>query len=256
MSRPISFATLEGHQGACAAEFFLRELRSTIQPEREALTQLRDEWSGKLQADHDHFQRQIAHQSELSKHFKSELEQLKTDRDGQLKAEIEAWEKLHKQYDESLALQKPVRYWMMKATSHRIWAWVFGVVALACIGLAFWQLYAHAPQLLIPQPGAEKTWHPSYFSLSILIASAVFAVWIIRIFVRLCLSHTHLLSDANERVTMARTYISLLRSKGGLQDKDRELILQALFRPSATGIVKDDGVPLSWLDFVTRQKNM
>jgi hypothetical protein len=35
--------------------------------------------------------------------------------------------------------------------------------------------------------------------------------------------------------------------------EDRQLILTALFRPAADGIVKDEGIPPSMLEFLTRQ---
>jgi hypothetical protein len=86
----------------------------------------------------------------------------------------------------------------------------------------------------------------------VLLAAGVFSVWLVRIVVRLFLSHVHLLADANERVTMANTYLALQHSKEGLVEQDRQLILQVLFRPSTSGVVKDDGVPLSWIEAITK----
>lgn len=36
-------------------------------------------------------------------------------------------------------------------------------------------------------------------------------------------------------------------------NEDRQLILQALFRPASDGIVKDEGLPPSMFEFLTRQ---
>jgi hypothetical protein len=79
-----------------------------------------------------------------------------------------------------------------------------------------------------------------------------FAFWFERIFVRLLLSQVHLYTDASERVVMAKTYIALLREGQGMKDEDRRLILQALFRPAVTGIVKDDAIPPTVLEWITR----
>ncbi len=38
------------------------------------------------------------------------------------------------------------------------------------------------------------------------------------------------------------TYLALLR-KGNLQPSEQSLILTALFRPTSTGIIKDDAAP-------------
>jgi hypothetical protein len=52
---------------------------------------------------------------------------------------------------------------------------------------------------------------------------------------------------------MARTYLSLLEGDRLASKEDRQLILQALFRPTSDGIVKDEGIPPSALEFLTRQ---
>ena len=44
----------------------------------------------------------------------------------------------------------------------------------------------------------------------------------------------------------------MLRRDQGVKPEDRQLILQTLFRPAATGMVKDDGVPLSVIEAVTK----
>ncbi len=62
---------------------------------------------------------------------------------------------------------------------------------------------------------------------------------------------TWLASDAAERVVMIKAYVALAR-EGKLDDSHRSLILQALFKPSTTGLVKDDAVPASMLDLATR----
>jgi len=40
--------------------------------------------------------------------------------------------------------------------------------------------------------------------------------------------------------------------KGAVTEKERELILAVLFRPAATGIVKDDAMPLTLAEAATR----
>ena len=47
---------------------------------------------------------------------------------------------------------------------------------------------------------------------------------------------------------MTNTYLSLIRSNETLNDENRTLILQILFRPAATGIV-DDGGPATPMEF-------
>ena len=95
---------------------------------------------------------------------------------------------------------------------------------------------------------------PPYWKLALLGIIAVLGVWLARLIVRIFLSHLHLGTDAKERVTMIQTYLALLREEHGLKDDERQLILQTLFRPSATGIVKDDGIPPSLVEIASRFK--
>lgn len=70
--------------------------------------------------------------------------------------------------------------------------------------------------------------------------------------VRIFLSQLHLAQDAAERTTMVTTYLSLLESKSVLSEEDRKIFLAAIFRPTSDGIVKDDGIPPSMADLLTR----
>ena len=53
-------------------------------------------------------------------------------------------------------------------------------------------------------------------------------------------------TDAGERVVMAQTSLALVAESAGPKDVDRTLVLSSLFRPSSTGVVKDDAAPLFW----------
>ncbi|MCP4539940.1 MAG: hypothetical protein GY832_22600 [Chloroflexi bacterium] len=92
------------------------------------------------------------------------------------------------------------------------------------------------------------------WKLGLVAIIATIGVWAIRVLVRLLMSNIHLHDDAAERRTMLLTYLALLR-EGELPEGDvRQLILQALFRPSSTGIVKDDAAPpfmAQWLKLTT-----
>ena len=94
---------------------------------------------------------------------------------------------------------------------------------------------------------------PEAWRLAMIVLIGLFAVWGVRLVVRMFLSHLHLATDAAERVVMTRTYLSLLEGDRLSSKDDRQLILQALFRPSSDGLVKDEGIPPSMLEFLTRQ---
>ena len=98
-----------------------------------------------------------------------------------------------------------------------------------------------------PAGSVPETWR-----LAVLALVGVFTVWALRLVVRMFLSHLHLLTDAGERVVMVQTYLSLMEGEHLTSKEDRQLILQALFRPAADGIVKDEGVPFSLAEALTR----
>ena len=88
--------------------------------------------------------------------------------------------------------------------------------------------------------------------IGLLTVAATMGVWLIRLLVRNYLSHVHLAHDAAERVAMMQTYLALIE-EGKLQDEGhRNLILQALFRPASSGIVKDDASPPFMAEWLKR----
>jgi hypothetical protein len=154
-------------------------------------------------------------------------------------------------YDKKLALQASVSYWTTKASRHRNFSIAFGflfVLSLLTVGYLFFQevyplLKDASPDKPIP-----------YWVLALILIGAVISIWIVRLVVRVLLSHIHLQRDASERSTMLLTYLALLREGAGLKEDDKKLILQALFRPSSSGIVKDDALPSGMYDLITKLK--
>lgn len=168
----------------------------------------------------------------------------------QLKAEHEsAMEALRKTFREELALRAPAEYWRTKRDGHLQWAWVTGGVSFTGIGGAAAGLVWQVHELLVKTPAGSV---PETWRVAVLALIGLFTVWALRLVVRMFLSHLHLWTDAGERVVMVQTYLSLLEGDQLSSKEDRQLILQALFRPAADGIVKDEGVPFSLAEMLTR----
>lgn len=177
---------------------------------------------------------------------------------------------LRKTYDDFMSIQSPVRYWEQKRIRHRNWSWGSGVATLVAM-FVVWNLLSakldavksgavlSANKLAASQPViASKvqaaadvggSWH---FDVAVLILLGTLSFWVIRLLVRVFLSHLHLENDAAERATMARTYLALLRRGKLPEGDDLKTVLAALFRPSGDGIVKDEGMPPSMVDFLTK----
>lgn len=174
-------------------------------------------------------------------------------------------------YDKHMALAAPVEYWEIKRKRHSMWSIVSGIAIVVCMCLAAYGLHSELQSLgksvtaekILPsltahsQPAATSTlqtiaetsaaWHLGSF---ILLATLSF--WFIRLLVRIFLSSLHLENDAAERVTMAKTYLALLRNGNLPAGESINTILAALFRPTGDGIVKDEGVPPTALDWFTK----
>lgn len=177
-------------------------------------------------------------------------------------------------YDQHMAIAAPVDYWERKRIKHRNMTWASGVaVIFGMIGVGLFltskmenisktlavsdsatQLSTassvQAASSVVTSTSASATWQ-----LGIFLMLAVLSIWAIRLLVRIFLSNMHLENDAGERVTMAKTYLALIRSDSLSKEKNIDAVLAALFRPTGDGIVKDEGLPPSAVDFLTKLGN-
>ncbi len=158
-------------------------------------------------------------------------------------AAISDLNKVKDTYSEHMKLKAPVKYWTDKATEHiaeslqyrKYIAWYVPIALVVVVGSIFllgWKSGSYIDQHVL-----------LVFDAAIILILTTTALWGARILVRLFLSEHHLALDATERAVMAETYLALVN--GGAADKsDREALLKAMFRPTADGIVKDDGMPI------------
>lgn len=156
---------------------------------------------------------------------------------------------LQKTFSEAMTLRAPVDYWNERKSRHEARSKVtgrfaFGSMAGLAIGLggtAYWVLSN------LTSEGKPEAWRVAVIGLV-----GVLGVWAVRLIVRLFLSNAHLATDADERVTMVKTYLALMEADKLPTDDDKKLILQALFRPASDGMVKDEGLPHPALEFLTK----
>ena len=155
-------------------------------------------------------------------------------------------ETTHNTYLEQMMLKAPVEYWRTKAGEHKRAArelrnWLAGFFALMIGGyaIAFTAMHQQLAGFLLQFQGSTG---------ALLVVSAGFALlaslplWIGRLLVKFYLSEHHLATDAKEREVMTQTYLALT-ADGAIDDKDRSLILAALFRSTPDGVVKDNSQP-------------
>lgn len=152
---------------------------------------------------------------------------------------------LQKAFGDGMALRAPVEYWKVKAKNHADKAQELLKASFIAMGLLAVVLCLAAWWTLSGTADVRK------FTVVVLLGTL--GIWAIRLIVRMFLSNSHLATDAEERVTMVQTYLSLLEEGKMESGDDRKLILAPLFRPASDGLVKDEGLPHPVLELLTRQ---
>ena len=69
-----------------------------------------------------------------------------------------------------------------------------------------------------------------------------FMAYLIKTFSKMTFSSFHLMRDAEERERLTMGYLALIK-EGAVTEKERELILEALFSRSETGLIKHESGP-------------
>ena len=158
---------------------------------------------------------------------------------------LAAFENMHADMQDKLALNESVSYWSgkkgkkikhvkrLRLYSLALVAWV--IVSLGLVGgvLAY----------CIRSAGDTPNLYELALYLPINILLVLMAVWGVRIFARLILSENHLATKAEEKGAMLQTYLALLNEGAALSD-DRSVALEAIFATAQNAPI-DDSMPAS-----------
>ena len=221
-----------------------REAISRFETEAERLTNTRERaWQENLKA------ADATARSWHRSRVRRWLRYAKSARDHQTDA-ISSIKAVEAAYKEKMGLAAPVEYWEAKAEEHqkaehwmRAAVIAFFPAALAGLALAFNQT---ALSLIKMASVAQEPGAPPFPTAVFIIASAGLAscaglvFWVGRLLTKLHLSQHHLRQDARERATMTKTYLALIEN-GAASAEERQIILNALFRNTSDGIVREEG---------------
>ena len=189
----------------------------------------------------------------------------------------EKYEELKTFYEDGLRAEAPVNYWRTKARTHtRIGVlmtilFVFGAVAAAFYGYNVGSEFNDSIRILaesgaigggtpITGDADEPKFEPLSFTgimfskFLVLLVPGFFAVWFMRIVLKIALTNLGLADDARHRVTMVETFLSLMQHSDHVDDADRILMLQALFKP-IPGSNDEEATPPNWFDVMMQQVN-
>lgn len=248
-------------EGIIEGFLYKKEIDWTATTHREALEKLKQQYSRNLAEQKRRFQEIEQANDNLNTQFGETLnaktkllDEVHVSQSEEFKKLVEMHEAnlkaIENAYDQKLALWKPVEYWEARGRAHNakttkfaIASGAMGVVVLIALGWLAYKIFLDVPPTEKPQ-----VWQVGVFSVA-----AFFGIWLERILVRLFVSNIHLATDAEERVTMLQTYLSIIREGSEFAPEDKKLILERLFHPAADGLVKDDGAPPSPLEMLSRR---
>ena len=159
--------------------------------------------------------------------FQDELDSWKTDQQGEI-------DSLKKRYRENLALEEPKRVWDTAAEEYGVKTRCWAIVTVAAIGVSL-SVSAVGVALLARGKLPELPWlSPSFIVLALI----TFLVYVVRVFIKLTLSNSHLAATYRQKATMTYFYLALMEKEHAVDDSERPLVLSALFSPVDTGLVK------------------
>lgn len=171
-------------------------------------------------------------------------------------------------FSEEHKLHEAKQYWQDKSYWHKIKALVFFIFFVGIVSFVGYEgslqlvqkdLNTTKPILIDNNTTETKASNNVLISNSDIFKYIRFlfllslVIWISRILLKITFSNLHLAEEAHEKETMILIYLALIKEGGGLEENDRKLILEAIFRPSTNGLIKDE-TNVTLLDLVNAFK--
>lgn len=168
------------------------------------------------------------------------LEKQNSDFDESLRTWSSTITQLEETYREKLRLEEPAKYWKLSAKKYGMQGglWFLCIVALVVVGVMnFQEIFTTWLQ------GKEIDIKLNTIQGVVLFGSiaAVYA-YMLRVLSRLTFSSFHLMRDSEEREQLTYLYLSL-KNQSAVDDKSREIVLQALFSRTETGLLAQEHGP-------------
>jgi hypothetical protein len=147
---------------------------------------------------------------------------------------------LEETYEEKLKLKKPAEYWNRAAKRYGFQGmlWTLCIIALVVVGLLYFREF-----FITWLQGKEIDVQLNSLQGLILFGSiAATYAFLLRVLSRLAFSSFHLMRDAEEREQLTYLYLSLT-NESEVDKESRDIVLQALFSRSETGLLAQEHGP-------------
>lgn len=255
-----------------AYEFSLKgktDITSRLEHEKKSLSELKSEFQNYLNRAEASLVEHIRTTSDFCNDFIKKSESDKNEKDAvfkewftQIKSndwgpwfdeKKESLKKLEDTYESKLKLEKPARYWQMKARIYYEQGTItrniiIAVVAFVSAFLAV--ILITAPDWIFKNVFKDNSTAIVRWSIVLLIFISLIA-YTIKALTKYMFSSFHLARDAEERHALTFFYLALTKDTG-VKDEDRQLILQSLFSRSDTGLLKEDSSPTMPSDTISK----
>lgn len=239
-------------------KLYLSRLEGSDQVERaaSALDDLRGEWTERLNTQESEFAELTNRlemredgikraQDRVSKYWKDQVRKKRDFFNGAYQDK----HALETAFREHMRLEAPAGYWIRKARIHALSAGGAFVGFTAATAGGAGVLFENASSLIdLVSPGNAGGLPLGNIVIVTLPALGFF--WFLRFIARIFVTNIQRHQDAQERATMAQTYLSLVaEGEKVATDQERMLILHALFRPGP-GDAPEDAPPANLLDII------
>lgn len=177
--------------------------------------------------------------------------------DREVQAAIASLQATQKTYTEHMHLAASVDYWNTRAnqfrtatenSSRRLIAFVIVAATILIISLLVLAYFAGTSTDGLSQAKATLI-YVKFGVIGVLLTTLAFLAG--RLLLRIFLSDRHLRTDAEERVTMIKTYLALT-NEGKVEPTDRTLVLTPVFKSASDGIVRDEGLDPSLVGLIAK----
>lgn len=177
---------------------------------------------------------------EFENTLSSNLQEQKEVFDNSLNSWNDKFSDLENTYEENLRLSKPAVYWKKSAARYAKhgYVWCFMLTVSLILGLFlfhdFFVTWLQGEEIPIGLQSVQ--------GLILFGTVATVYAFFVRVLSRLVFSSFHLMRDAEEREQLAYLYLAL-SNEGNVDEKSRQIVLQALFSRSETGLLAGDHGP-------------
>jgi hypothetical protein len=144
-------------------------------------------------------------------------------------------------YAEEMRLKEPATYWgeLERTYKRQGVRWIrAAAAAIVVFGIAVGLMVYQPPTLF----NETKVTFGGVKGALLIAARISLFIYLINLFVKMGTSSYHLARDARERLQLTHVFLALIKDSA-MGQKDREIVLSALFSRADTGLLKGDSSP-------------